>query len=243
MTPNLLVDFVNGGSNVLLALSAEQAVPSAINSLLLELDINLPSDRTSLVVDHLAYDLQSSAEKHDVLLLPSAEPKKGVVDFFSVDGLVAFPRAVGQVLGNASPMLSSIVKAGASAYIYNPKEETEGVEEPFATGSQINIVSAFQARNSARFTVLGSSEALQDTWFDAKVHLPGTDYKAGKTSNKEFAQRLSEWTFKERGVLRVEKVQHSLDEDTKDINPKIYRVKNDVRYSIELSEWDVDQQA
>jgi len=243
---------VNAGSNVLLALSAEQAVPSAISSLLLELDITLSPDRNSLVVDHFNYDAKSAQEKHDVLLLKSEDVggKKGVKNFFSVDGVVAFPRAVGAVLGNASPLLSSVLKAPSTAYTYNPKDETDGVDDVFASGSQLSLVTAFQARNSARFTVLGSSEALEDTWFDASVSLPASGSQATKTSNKAFAQKLSQWTFKELGVLKVGAVQHYLNEGSQkgvsnatdmgaavDVNPGIYRIKNDVHYSIELSEW------
>lgn len=256
MTPNLLVDFVNGGSNVLLALSSEQPVPTAVSSLLAELDISLPADRTSLVVDHFNYDSKSAAEKHDVLLLPpSASSKNQVKSFFDVDGLVAFPRAVGQVLGNASPLLAPVVKAPSTAYIYNPKDDVEGVEDPFAVGSQINLVSAFQARNSARFTVLGSSEALENKWFDANVQLPGAGKKSEKSSNKAFVQKLSAWTFKELGVLKVGTIKHYLNEGAQknianttevagvEINPEIYRIKNDVHYEVELSEWENDHWA
>ncbi|KAF7192691.1 Dolichyl-diphosphooligosaccharide--protein glycosyltransferase subunit wbp1 [Pseudocercospora fuligena] len=256
LTPNLLVDFVNGGSNILLALSAEQAIPSAISSLLLEMDINLPADRTSVVVDHFNHDSKSAAEKHDVLLLPAPTLKQNVKDFFSVDGLIAFPHAVGQVLGNASPLLSSVVKAPSTAYVYNPKDDSEAApEDLFATGSQINVVSAFQARNSARFTVLGSAEALEDKWFDASVQLPGAGKKAEKSSNKAFAEKLSAWTFKELGVLKVGSIKHYLNEGSQkniantsevaslDLNPTIYRIKNDVHYEIEVSEWDIDHWA
>lgn len=250
LTPNQIVEFVNLGSNVLLALSSKQAVPASISSLLLELDISLPADRTSLVVDHFNYDSKTAVEKHDVLLLPSPSPsKQEVKNFFSVDGLIAFPHAVGQVLGNASPLLASILKAPSTAYIYNPKEDTEGVEDPFATGSQISLVTAFQARNSARFTVLGSAEALQDKWFDANVQLPGSK-KAEKSSNKAFAQKVSAWTFKELGVLQVKTIKHYLNEGSQkgianttevagiDLNPSIYRIKNDVHYEIEVAEWE-----
>ncbi|KAK4624713.1 Dolichyl-diphosphooligosaccharide--protein glycosyltransferase subunit wbp1 [Fulvia fulva] len=255
LTPNLLVDFVNGGSNILLALSGQQAVPSAINSLLLEMDISLPADRTSLTVDHFNYDTKSAAEQHDVLLLPSPQLKKGVKNFFTVDGLIAFPHAVAQVLGNASPLLSTILKAPSTAYVYNPKDDSETVEDPFATGSQISLVSAFQARNSARFAVLGSAEALEDKWFDASVQLPGAGKKSEKASNKAFAQKLSAWTFKELGVLKVNHIEHYLNEGSQkgiknttevagiELNPTIYRIKNDVHYEIEVSEWENDHWA
>lgn len=253
MTPNLIVDFVNAGSNVLLALSGESGTPSAINSLLLELDIQLPQDRTSLVVDHFNHDTKSANEKHDVLLLPSTEfARKDIRNYFSVEGLVALPRAVAQVLGNSSPLLSPVLRAPETAYVYNPKDDAEGAEDPFATGNQISLVTAFQAVNSARLSVLGSSEALEDAWFDASVKLAGSDKPASKTSNRAFAQKLTAWTFKEAGVLKSGPITHFLNEGSQkdaanstadvtltgiDVNPEIYRIKNDVYYSIELSEW------
>lgn len=258
LTPNILVDFINGGSNILLALSAEHAVPAAISSLLLELDIALPPDRTSLVVDHFNHDTKSAADAHDVLLLPSPEfkSKTSVKNYFSVDGPIAFPRAVAQVLGNTSPLLSPILRAPPTAYTYNPKDEAEGVDDVFASGEQITLVSAFQARNSARFTVLGSAEAFEDTWFSASVQASGVGKTAATTSNRAFAQKLTAWTFKETGVLKVGKVQHYLNEGAQkdltdptalatplDLNPSIYRIKNDVSYSIALSEWSHDHWA
>lgn len=256
LTPNLLVDFVNGGSNILLALSSEYAVPSAISSLLLEMDISLPADRTSVVVDHFNHDTKSAADKHDVLLLPAPVLKQNVKNFFGVDGLIAYPHAVGQVLGNASPLLSSVVKAPGTAYVYNPKDDNEGQpEDLFATGSQINLVSAFQARNSARLTVLGSAEALEDKWFDASVELPGAGKKSEKSSNRVFAEKLSAWTFKELGVLKVGTIKHYLNEGSQknrantsevadlDMNPTIYRIKSDLHYEIEVSEWETDHWA
>ncbi len=209
------------------------------------------------MVDHFNYDSKSASEKHDVLLLPSPGfGKKEIKNYFSVDSLIAFPHSVGQVLGNASPLLSSILKAPETAYIYNPKEDSaEALEDVFATGSQINLVSSFQALNSARFTVLGSVEALEDKWFSASVQLPASGAKTEKTSNRAFAEKVAGWTFKKSGVLKVGSIRHWLDEGsqkgsseatdlaTLDVNPSIYRIKNDVHYSVELSEWQIDHWA
>ena len=239
MSPNQLLDFVNQNGNILLTLSANSPTPSAISSLLLELDIHLPPDRTSLVVDHFNYDTSSAAEKHDVLLLPQPKAlRPDVKNFFGGDGTVAFPRAVAQELGNASPLLAPILRARNTAYSYNPKDDAEYVEDPFAVGEQISLVSAMQARNSARFTVFGSVEALENKWFDAKVK--GLDGKQTKSANREFAKQVTGWTFMETGVLKVGRVEHhlsSIDTNAKEndnvtqlgyLNPKIYRIKNDV---------------
>ena len=88
LTPKLLLDYTNAGGNVLLGLSSEAGTPSAISSLLLEFDIALPTDRTSVVVDHFNYDTSSASDKHDVLLLNRPGPlRDGVMDFFGGDGM------------------------------------------------------------------------------------------------------------------------------------------------------------
>ena len=240
MTPKHILDFTKHNGNILFALSGDSPTPAAISSLLLELDIHLPPDRTSLVVDHFNYDTASSNEQHDVLLIPQPSPiRSDVKNFFGGDGTLVFPRAVAQELGNTSPLLVPIVRAKPTAYTRNPKDEVDSEEEPFAVGSQIALVSALQARNSARFSVLGSVEALENTWFDASVQAPGG--KKVKTANRAFARQLTEWTFMETGVLKVGRVEHHLSNVAPEgmlgngsvsqvgfLNPQIYRIKNDV---------------
>ena len=191
------------------------------------------------MVDHFNYDTISASEKHDVLLLPQGSRlRSDVKNYFGGDGTIAFPRAVAQELGNSSPLLAPILRAKSTAYSYNPKDESEVVEDPFAVGEQISLVSSMQARNSARFTVFGSAEALENKWFDGKVK--SLDGKDSKTANREFAKRVTAWTFMELGVLKVGRVEHHLSSIMGDatgndsvaqlgyLNPTIYRVKNDV---------------
>ncbi|KAF2237937.1 Dolichyl-diphosphooligosaccharide-protein glycosyltransferase 48kDa subunit [Viridothelium virens] len=250
LSPKNILDFAKKEGNVILALSGDSPTPAAINSLLLELDIHLPPDRNALLVDHFNYDISSAPEKHDVLVLPPIQLlRTDLNNFFETENPVAAPRVVGQVLGNASPHLAPILKAPSTAYSYNPKDEAEAVEDPFAFGSQLSIASAMQARNSARFTVLGSAEMLENKWFDASVKLSG---KQTKTGNQDFAKKLSEWTFQEVGVLKVGELTHYQNEGDKkgvlnqtaigasELNPKIYKIKDDVTYTIELSEWSHD---
>lgn len=192
-------------------------------------------------MDHFNYDTLSAEEKHDVLLVPRPDTiRPDVKNFFKGDGLggevIAFPRGVGQTLGNTSPLLTPILRAPRTAYSYNPKDEVEGVEDPFAVGQQLSLITTMQARNSARFTVIGASELLEDAWFGAKVKRSvglggvGTDAKEVKTSNQAFAKEITGWTFNEIGVLKAGSIEHHLNETgvPSEINPKIYRVKNDV---------------
>lgn len=185
-------------------------------------------------MDHFNYDVVSAADHHNVLLLPApAQYKPGTKNYFAggKSDVLAVPHALGHTLGNG-PQLVPIIKAPRTAYIYNPKDQSEVVDEVFAAGAQLGLVSAFQARNSARFTVVGSAELFQDKWFDAKVKRPG-DKEAVKTWNENFARRISGWTFHEIGHLRVNSVEHHLAEEGPQANvsnPGIYRVEqNTVR--------------
>ncbi|KAI0967890.1 Dolichyl-diphosphooligosaccharide--protein glycosyltransferase subunit WBP1 [Xylaria arbuscula] len=258
LTPNILLQFINAEGNILLALSGSTPVPTTLVSLLLEFDIHIPADRQGLVVDHFNYNSASASDKHNVLLLsPPERLRQDYKDFFrlsgsgsdgrtraadsSSTGVVAFPNGLGQTLGQG-PLLTPILRAPSTSYSYNPKEEGEAIDDLFATGSQLSLVSTLQARNSARFTVVGSADMLSDKWFDADVKKVG-EKKSIKTLNREFAKAVSGWTFNEIGVLRVNWVEHHLNEEGAGnaSNPTIYRIKNDVTYSISLSEYSWDK--
>lgn len=216
----------------MLALSSTQPVANALNALLLELDIQLPADRTGLVVDHFNYDTSSAADQHDVVLLSVPEEyKPGTKSYFfsgNPADLVAFPRGLGFTLGN-SPLLTPVLKAPRTAYLYNTKEQSEVVDDLFAAGEQLSLVSTFQGLNSARFTVVGSAEMFQDKWVDAQVKRPG-DSSATKSWNAKFLRRLTGWTFQEIGHLRVNSIEHhSAEEGTSnETNPAMYKINQNV---------------
>ncbi|KAF4980314.1 hypothetical protein FZEAL_3631 [Fusarium zealandicum] len=237
LTPNIILEFVNAGGNVLLTMSATHAVPTSLVSVLAELDVALPAERTGKIVDHFSYDTISAAESHDVLVLDApANVRPGLKDYFEIPGsLLSVPNAVGHTLGSG-PLLTPILRAPPTAYSYNPKEQADVVDadDLFAAGRQLALVSTFQARNSARVTILGSADMFQDKTFETKVSRIGG--KALFPSNREFITTLTAWTFQELGVLRVNKIEHHLQGDN-ETNPSIYRIKNDVTYSISISEY------
>ena len=240
MTAKNLLQFINQQGNILLTLTSNSPTPSAISSLLLELNIQLPSDRDSTVLDHFNHDTLAASDKHDVLLVPQpASAQSDVRPLFSGDGTIAFPRPVAQALGSESPLIAPLLRAQQTAYTYSPNEDSESADEPFAVGEQIALVSALQARNSARFTVFGSAEALEDAWANAKFR--DATGGSGRTANQQFAEQVSAWTFQETGVLKVVRAEHYLSQSGQEpsssngsslqlsfLNPSIYRIKNDV---------------
>ncbi|KAF4455601.1 oligosaccharyl transferase complex subunit OST4 [Fusarium austroafricanum] len=237
MSAQSIVDFINAGGNILMTMSSTHKVPITLVSVLDQLDIAVPAERNAKVVDHFTYDVVSAAETHDTLVLDAPHNVRlGMKDYFEIPGaMLSVPHAIGHTLG-AGPLLTPILRAPPTAYSYNPKEQADTVEpnDLFAAGKQLALVSVFQARNSARVTVIGSAEMLQDKAFDTKV-----TRKGGKPlfpANKDFIKNLAGWTFKELGVLRVNKIEHHLKGDN-ETNPELYRIKNDVTYSISISEY------
>jgi oligosaccharyltransferase complex subunit beta len=241
LTPNILVDFVNAKGNIFLAQSATTPIPSSLVALLAELDVTLPAERTGTVVDHFNFDTIASPDKHDVLVLEAPlNVRNGRKKYLEMpSAYLTVPYAVGHVLGN-SQLLTPVLRAPNTAYSYNPKEQSDGVDpdDLFGAGQQLSIISTVQARNSARVTILGSAEMLQDKWFSAKVQK--YNGKKIRPDNREFARRLSGWAFQEVGVLRVNEIEHRLHGDN-ETNPEIYRIKNKVSYSISISEWGWDK--
>ena len=114
------------------------------------------------------------------------------------------------------------------------------------TAKDLILQSSIHKCNSYLVTIMESSDELQaypDASRDAIAMLSGPAQKSVKAANKAFASALSAWTFKETGVLKVNAVTHYLNEGAQkglEINPRGYRVKNDVHYGISLSSWSVD---
>lgn len=250
-TPEIILDFIEKNGNVVVGLSGATSTPLQWSTLLSQFDIHLPQHRTSVTIDHFNYDAESAPERHDVLTVLRPQPlRDDTKNYFGGDGVLAVPRPVGHYLGNSSPLIAPILTAPESAYTFDFKDASKGVEDVFAPGTQTALVTALQARNQARVTVLGSAEMLQNEWFESKVRPVGTDSPIS-TVNREFAQQLTMWTFQEVGVVRVDALNHwQVDDytrptrlssvDSKMVNPPIYRVKSDVAFEIELSEWVVD---
>ncbi|KAJ4022956.1 oligosaccharyl transferase glycoprotein complex, beta subunit [Fusarium irregulare] len=237
MTPQAIIEFINAGGNILVSMSSTHTVPSTLDAVLTELDIHIPAERTAKVVDHFSYDTISASEDHDVLVLEAPPAvRKGMKDYFEIPGaFLSVPRAIGHILGNGQ-LLTPVLRSPATAYSYHPKEQNKTIEpdELFSSGRQLNLVTVFQARNSARVTVIGAAEMFQDKTFDTKVARQGG--QAQFPANREFVTNLAAWTFQELGVLRVNKIEHRLD-GSNETNPDGYRVKNDVSYNISLSEY------
>eukprot|EP00349_Pseudokeronopsis_sp_Brazil_P006065 CAMPEP_0202965506 /NCGR_PEP_ID=MMETSP1396-20130829/9457_1 /ASSEMBLY_ACC=CAM_ASM_000872 /TAXON_ID= /ORGANISM="Pseudokeronopsis sp., Strain Brazil" /LENGTH=145 /DNA_ID=CAMNT_0049688239 /DNA_START=745 /DNA_END=1182 /DNA_ORIENTATION=+ len=63
------------------------------------------------------------------------------------------------------------------------------------------------------------------------------------SSNYRFCKELTEWTFKQRGVIKVENMRHNKKgEKWQGVNPENYRIKDDIEFYADFYEYDMQSQ-
>ncbi|ONH96736.1 hypothetical protein PRUPE_7G148700 [Prunus persica] len=91
------------------------------------------------------------------------------------------------------------------------------------------------ARNNARILISGSVDMFSNQLFKSAVQKAGSSKKYEKSGNEQFVTELSKWIFHERGHLKAVNVRHHKVGETDE--PAIYRINDDLDYSIEIYEW------
>jgi len=77
-------------------------------------------------------------------------------------------------------------------------------------------------------------DMFSDEFLLAPVQKFNSNKKFDRSGNQEFVMAISEWVFKEKGVLRVKSVQHHLVGQKN--TPLAYTVMDNVEYVIEIEE-------
>ncbi|KAL5987671.1 Dolichyl-diphosphooligosaccharide--protein glycosyltransferase 48 kDa subunit [Asimina triloba] len=111
------------------------------------------------------------------------------------------------ILGDKEIQVLKVLSASPSAYSANPEAKLS--KPPSLTGSTISLVSVVQKA--------------------------GSPTKHEKSGNEQFATEISKWVFHERGHLKAVNVKHHKVGETEE--PAIYRINDDVEYSVEIYEW------
>ncbi|KAI8140364.1 Dolichyl-diphosphooligosaccharide--protein glycosyltransferase subunit WBP1 [Fennellomyces sp. T-0311] len=212
-----LVKFVNNGGNLLVATGRDPSL--AIRDLASEFDIEFDPTGTS-VYDH-------KDTEHDVISTSRIEAPASMIDGLQKPILFS---GIGLSLGKI-PLLNHVLKAEGTAFVADAYSES-------AEASDVDLVASLQARNSARATFSGSIALFSDSFFDKKVEQTrpnGTAKRHVPSGNIEFVDQLSKWTFQEKSVLKVVNHRHHKANET--TQPETYRVKDDIVYVLEVSEY------
>lgn len=221
-----ITDFIDAGGNVLIG--ANSNVGDVIRELSNECGFEI-DEEGSAVIDHLHYDIEDDG-KHTLLV---ADPKNLIKAPTVVGSQNTAPflfRGVGIISDQESPLILEVLTASSSAYCYNPDNKI--TEYPHAVGKNTLLISALQARNNARVMFSGSLDFFSDHFFQSGVQeaLSGKQYE--KSGNQGLATALTQWVFKETGVLRAGNITHHRKGES--VAPEAYTIMDEVVYAIEI---------
>ncbi|CAH3035687.1 unnamed protein product [Pocillopora meandrina] len=224
-----ITDFIDGGGNVLVATNS--AIGDPIRELGSECGVEFDEEKTS-VIDHINHDV-SDLDQHTLIVAdPSNVIKASTVTGHSVTNPSLF-KGVGMTADPDNPLVMEVLTASSTAYSYYPDVKIS--EYPHAVGKSTLLIAGLQARNNARVVFSGSLDFFSDEYFNKPVQSSKAGSKQyAKSGNQDLAIALSEWVFKENGVLRVGEVKHYRAGEASP--PAAYTIEEDVVYSIRIEE-------
>ncbi|KAF9973264.1 hypothetical protein BGZ73_003490 [Actinomortierella ambigua] len=255
LTPNLktypkglsaksIIEFVASGGNLLIAGSPEMSTP--MRELAREFDVEFDAKHTT-VMDHFHYDQQLGSEKHDALLIPGSTnvlKNDRIIPAAQVADQSILFRGIAHSVNPSNQLLIPVLWASPEAYSWDAASLDEPAKQgttPLLAGKDISLVSVMQARNNARIAFVGSTEMLSDRFFNAQLTPSGAGSEKAtiKNGNRAFMEELTKWTFQEKGVIEVRNVHHT--KVGEDDAPAHYRIKENMTYTIEMSEYHDDE--
>ncbi|GAA5945158.1 dolichyl-diphosphooligosaccharide-protein glycotransferase [Sporobolomyces koalae] len=220
LAPQRLSTLVDAGTNILLAVPPTSAELWRDFAREFEVDYD---DRLAEAHDHFG-PINGS---HTALVLPLDEVASPFLSATARAGPPVLYRG-GLHTNGRSPLLNSILVAPATAYSAQPDSPVESLR---SYGRQSSLVSAFQARNNARVTFVGSVDLFTDAAAETPVQTAQSAYP--RSGNSAFTRDLAQWTFGARGHRRVVSVQHGLvGSDVS--NPLSYRVRDKMYFTLEV---------
>ncbi|KAF8744955.1 hypothetical protein AX14_011970 [Amanita brunnescens Koide BX004] len=224
LAPQALVDAVSHDVNILVALPQMQSPLSAFAA---EFALILPPPSSSLI----SYFPE---REENPTVIPVSPPNNHPI---LTDGLhpvwfTGMPHALAN-----NPLLIPILRAPPQSFageLDSPAdvlvEAAEKGGEGLWAGSQLGIVTGFQALNNARVTFVGGAELFNDNFAQKEVR-PGI-----KSGNIQFAKDVAAWTFQESNVFRIDKVEHHRPNVT--TSPDIYTVNDQIVFTAYISKYD-----
>ncbi|RDY08938.1 Dolichyl-diphosphooligosaccharide--protein glycosyltransferase 48 kDa subunit, partial [Mucuna pruriens] len=216
-----ILDFVDSGHDLIVA--ADSNASDLIREIATECGVDFDEDSTAMVIDHSGYAV--SATEGDHTLIASD-------DFIKSDAPVLF-QGIGHSLNPTNSLVLKVLSASPSAFSANPKSKV--TSPPSLIGSSISLVSVIQARNNARILISGSLSLFSNRFFRSGVQKAGSPTIHEKSGNEQFLNELGKWVFHERGHLKAVNVQHHKVGEVNE--PAIYRINDNLEYSVEIYEW------
>ena len=224
-----LTGFIDQGGNVLVAASSQ--VGDVLRDFAMEIGIE-PDERETAVIDHLNFDVSDQGD-HTLLSID----QENIINSPMIVGenreAPVLYKGLGLLADQDNPLVLEIMTGYSTSYSYSPTHEIK--DYPHAVGKSTLLIAGLQARNNARVIFCGSIDFFSNKFFAMSVQKSRSGSREFTlSSNRAMATSLSQWVFKEKGLLRVGNVQHHKVDETDP--PVSYTIRDNVYYYIQIEE-------
>ncbi|GAB4837935.1 Dolichyl-diphosphooligosaccharide--protein glycosyltransferase 48 kDa subunit [Ancistrocladus abbreviatus] len=225
-----VLEFVDSGHDLIVA--ADVNASDLIREIATDCGVDFDDDSAAVVIDHTSYAVSNTEGDHTLIASDNFIQSDVILGSKKIEAPVLF-QGIGHSLNPANNLVLKVLSASPSAYSANPKSEISNA--PMLTGSAISLVSVVQARNNARILISGSLSMFSDRFFRSGVQTASSSIRHEKSGNEQFLTELSKWVFHERGHLKAVNVKHHKVGEAGE--PSMYRISDDLEYSVEIYEW------
>ncbi|KAK9136395.1 hypothetical protein Syun_015725 [Stephania yunnanensis] len=225
-----VLEFVDSGRDLVIA--ANGAASDLVRDIATECGVDFDVDSAAMVIDHTSYAVSKTDGDHTLIASDEFIQSDVILGSEKIEAPVIF-RGIAHSLNPVNSLVLKVLSASPSAYSANP--EVKLSSPPSMTGSSISLVSVVQARNNARILISGSLDLFSDRLFGSGVQKAGSETIFEKSGNEQFVTELSKWVFHERGHLKAVSIQHHKVGEV--VEPAMYRIKDDLEFSVEIYEW------
>lgn len=226
-----IMDFVDSGHDLILA--ADSSASDLIREIAIECGVDFDDDSAAMVIDHTSYAVSDTEGDHTLIASDAFIQSDVILGREKIEAPVLF-QGIGHSINPVNNLVLKVLSASPAAYSSNLNSKLSN--PPSLSGSAISLVSVVQARNNARILISGSLSMFGNRFFRSAVQKAGSSTKHEKSGNEQFLTELSKWVFHERGHLKAVNVTHHRAGESDD-EPAIYRINDDLEYSVEIYEW------
>ncbi|CAO2830310.1 unnamed protein product [Amaranthus hypochondriacus] len=225
-----ILDFVDSGHDLILAANVNAS--NFIRNVASECGADFVDDTEAVVIDHTSFSVSEIDGDHSLIASDNFIKSTAILGKEKIQAPVLF-RGIAHSVNAGSSLVLKALSASPAAYSANPNSMLS--KPPALMGTSISLVSVLQARNNARVLISGSLDMFSDRFLRSSVQKAGTSLKYERSGNEQYLVELSKWIFHERGHLKAINVKHhKLGESNE---PSIYRVNDELEYSVEIYEW------
>lgn len=225
-----VLDFVDSGHDLIVAANANAS--DFVRNVASECGVDFEDDASAMVVDHTSYAVSEIEGDHTLIASDNFIKSDVILGGEKIEAPVLF-RGIAHSVNAASALVVKVLTASPAAYSAKPNSKLS--KPPALTGDSISLVSVVQARNNARVMISGSLDMFSNRFFRSGVQKVGPSVKHEKSGNERFVTELSKWIFHGRGHLKAVNIRHHKVGETNE--PSIYRINDDLEFSVEIYEW------